>query len=81
MVFWDGVYKPDRIKGKDRQYPPLDSIGRTTDHDGDGVQDLVPLFAWNNKRINYSSSSLGANVDVRLLPHDRYPEIADLIRA
>ena len=29
-------------------YPCLDQVGRTTDHDGNGVLDLVPLFVWEN---------------------------------
>ncbi|RPI78015.1 MAG: hypothetical protein EHM45_07045 [Desulfobacteraceae bacterium] len=29
-------------------YPCKDQIGRTSDADGDGRQDLAPLFAWNN---------------------------------
>jgi len=38
-------------------YPFNDQIGRTTDHDGDGLQDLVPLFEWNN-------SNNGEDVDI-----------------
>ena len=30
-------------------YPCLDQIGRSTDSDGDGVEDLHPLYEWNNK--------------------------------
>ena len=29
-------------------YPCIDQIGRTTDHDNNGVQDLEPLYEWNN---------------------------------
>jgi hypothetical protein len=30
------------------EYPCTDQIGRTTDHDDDGIQDLVPVFEWGN---------------------------------
>ena len=30
------------------EYPCTDQIGRTTDHDNDSVQDLVPVFEWEN---------------------------------
>ncbi|NIR50642.1 hypothetical protein GWO43_26085 [candidate division KSB1 bacterium] len=29
-------------------YPCLDQIGRTSDIDGDGIQDSAPLYEWNN---------------------------------
>ncbi len=29
-------------------YPCLDQIGRSTDSDGNGIQDLEPLYEWNN---------------------------------
>ncbi len=29
-------------------YPCLDQVGRTSDQDGNGIQDLVPLYEWNN---------------------------------
>ncbi|MCO6434648.1 hypothetical protein [Nitrosomonas nitrosa] len=29
-------------------YPCLDQIGRTSDINGDGIQDLAPLYEWNN---------------------------------
>jgi hypothetical protein len=54
------------------RYPCHDQIGRTTDHDGDGVQDLVPLFEWNNTRN-------GEDIDLAV-QDDTHPEMARYIR-
>lgn len=43
-------------------YPCLDQVGRTSDTDGDGIQELEPLYEWNNT-IN------GENVDVSISDH------------
>jgi hypothetical protein len=34
------------------EYPCIDQIGRSTDSDGDGTQDLEPLYEWNNVNNN-----------------------------
>jgi hypothetical protein len=54
------------------QYPCHDQIGRTTDHDGDGVQDLVPLFEWNNT-LN------GDDIDLTVQA-DTHPEMTEYIK-
>jgi cysteine-rich repeat protein len=53
-------------------YPCTDQIGRTTDHDGDGVQDLVPLFSWDNYE---NSQHVYAQVQ-----NDTYPEMSNIIK-
>jgi hypothetical protein len=46
-------------------YPCHDQLGRTTDHNQDGWQDLVPLFEWGN-------TSNGEDVDLGV-QNDPYP--------
>lgn len=59
------------FKACDR-YPCHDQIGRTTDHDGDTIQDLVPLLEWDN-------TIDGVDVDLTV-QDDTYPEMADYIQ-
>lgn len=47
-------------------YPCIDQIGRTSDSNGDGRQDLWPLFEWNNKRVDVTDSRLSEDVDVQV---------------
>jgi len=44
------------------QYPCIDQIGRSSDMDGDGVQELEPLYEWNNT-LN------GSDVDTEMNPN------------
>jgi hypothetical protein len=60
-------------------YPCQDQIGRTTDHDDNGVQDLVPLFEWGNRRIDYTDPRLEEDIDI-IVQDDVYPEMNDYIQ-
>jgi hypothetical protein len=41
-------------------YPCKDQAGRTTDSDGDGIQDLAPMYVWNNT-VNGQAARLTVN--------------------
>lgn len=40
--------KPDRCWVEYEGYPGKDQVGRSTDSNNDGVQDIQPLYEWNN---------------------------------
>jgi pectate lyase len=41
-------------------YPCRDQTGRTTDQDGDGIQDLAPLYEWGNT-VNGNDADISLN--------------------
>ena len=56
-------------------YPCLDQIGRTSDMNGDGIQDSAPLYEWNNT-LN------GADTDITIhrFGNCNNPSVADHIK-
>jgi|GEM_PF-1741762 len=59
-------------------YPGKDQIGRSTDSNHDVVQDLEPLYAWNNKRSDADQQN--GNPKILLVVQDFSPEQADYIK-
>ncbi len=51
-------------------YPCLDQHGRTTDHDNNGIQDLAPMYEWNN-------TFKGGDGDIEIFNAHGCPEVFD----